>query len=124
MSAKPAQHFTSSPNGSLYGMVVKAKAGEFTLVRTVSGLRTGAQAVPKGALQQTLYRLPCGHVLLYDGHLQLILRSYGLKAFRCVALEVRRLFGNLRYSCLFSYLINFQENSEYPERSSRIRWNR
>jgi hypothetical protein len=42
----------------------------------------------------------------------------------CSRVHMRWLFGNLRYSRLFSYLINFQENSEYPERSSRIRWNR
>jgi len=40
VSAKPAKHFTSSPGGSLYGMVVKAKANELNLARTVWGLRT------------------------------------------------------------------------------------
>jgi replication initiation protein RepC len=39
VSAKPAEHFTSSPGGYFYGMVAKAKAGELNLARTVWGLR-------------------------------------------------------------------------------------
>jgi replication initiation protein RepC len=41
VSAKPAEHFTSSPGGYFHGMVAKAKAGELNLARTVWGLRTG-----------------------------------------------------------------------------------
>jgi replication initiation protein RepC len=39
VSAKPAGHFRSSPGGYFHGMVVKAKAGELNLVRTIWGLR-------------------------------------------------------------------------------------
>ena len=46
VSAKPAEHFTSSPGGYFRGMVAKAKAGELNLARTVWGLRSGGQ--PKG----------------------------------------------------------------------------
>ena len=37
--AKPAGHFRSSPGGYFYGMVVKAKAGELNLARTIWGMR-------------------------------------------------------------------------------------
>jgi replication initiation protein RepC len=39
VSAKPADHFRSSPGGYFHGMVVKAKAGELNLARTIWGLR-------------------------------------------------------------------------------------
>ena len=39
VSAKPAEHFRTSPGGYFHGMVVKAKAGELNLVRTIWGLR-------------------------------------------------------------------------------------
>jgi replication initiation protein RepC len=39
VSAKPADHFRSSPGGYFYGMVAKAKAGELNLARTIWGLR-------------------------------------------------------------------------------------
>ncbi len=39
VSAKPAGHFRSSPGGYFHGMVVKAKAGELNLARTIWGLR-------------------------------------------------------------------------------------
>lgn len=35
VSAKPAEHFTSSPGGYFHGMVAKAKAGELNLARTI-----------------------------------------------------------------------------------------
>jgi replication initiation protein RepC len=42
VSAKPAEHFRSSPGGYFHGMVAKAKAGELNLGRTIWGLRTVA----------------------------------------------------------------------------------
>ena len=39
VSAKPAEHFRSTPGGYFHGMVTKAKAGELNLARTVWGLR-------------------------------------------------------------------------------------
>jgi replication initiation protein RepC len=42
VSAKPAEHFRSSPGGYFHGMVAKAKAGELNLGRTIWGLRTTA----------------------------------------------------------------------------------
>jgi len=42
VSAKPAEHFRSTPGGYFNGMVVKAKAGELNLDRTVWGLRQAA----------------------------------------------------------------------------------
>jgi replication initiation protein RepC len=39
VSAKPMEHFRSSPGGYFHGMVAKAKAGELNLVRTIWGLR-------------------------------------------------------------------------------------
>jgi len=44
VSAKPAAHFTASPGGYFHGMVVKAKAGELNLSRTVWGLRSGLKS--------------------------------------------------------------------------------
>jgi len=41
--AKPAELFTSSPDGSLYGMVVKAKADGLNLACTIWGLRMGGR---------------------------------------------------------------------------------
>ena len=43
VSAKPAEHFTSSAGGYFHGMVTKAKAGQLNLARTVWGLRTGGK---------------------------------------------------------------------------------
>src|SRR5262249_55420430 len=48
VSAKPAEHFTSSPGGYFYGMVAKAKAGELNLARTVWGLRRGNRREGEG----------------------------------------------------------------------------
>jgi replication initiation protein RepC len=39
VSAKPAEHFRSTPGGYFHGMVAKAKAGELNLARTIWGLR-------------------------------------------------------------------------------------
>jgi replication initiation protein RepC len=52
VSAKPAEHFTSSPGGYFHGMVTKAKAGELNLARTVWGLRAGGKPGGKGRVQQ------------------------------------------------------------------------
>jgi replication initiation protein RepC len=50
VSAKPAEHFRSTPGGYFNGMVAKAKAGELNLARTVWGLRqkpsSGAKTFP------------------------------------------------------------------------------
>jgi len=43
VSAKPAEHFRSSPGGYFHGMVAKAKAGELNLARTIWGLRDGGR---------------------------------------------------------------------------------
>ena len=48
VSAKPAEHFTSSPGGYFYGMVAKAKVGELNLARTVWGLRLGGRREGEG----------------------------------------------------------------------------
>ena len=45
VSAKPAEHFRTSPGGYFHGMVTKAKAGELNLARTIWGLR--AATAPK-----------------------------------------------------------------------------
>jgi replication initiation protein RepC len=39
VSAKPETHFRSTPGGYFHGMVMKAKAGDLNLARTVWGLR-------------------------------------------------------------------------------------
>jgi replication initiation protein RepC len=39
VSAKPAEHFTTSPGSYFYGMVTRAKAGNLNLARTIWGLR-------------------------------------------------------------------------------------
>jgi hypothetical protein len=41
VSAKPTEHFRSTPGGYFHGMVAKAKAGELNLGRTIWGLRGG-----------------------------------------------------------------------------------
>jgi replication initiation protein RepC len=41
VSAKPAEHFRSTPGGYFHGMVAKAKTGELNLARTIWGLRGG-----------------------------------------------------------------------------------
>ncbi|WP_317629053.1 replication initiation protein RepC [Defluviicoccus vanus] len=39
VSAKPAEHFRTTPGGYFHGMVAKAKTGELHLNRTIWGLR-------------------------------------------------------------------------------------
>jgi replication initiation protein RepC len=39
VSAKPPDHFRSTPGGYFHGMVAKAKTGELNLARTIWGLR-------------------------------------------------------------------------------------
>jgi len=46
VSAKPAEHFRSTPSGYFHGMVAKAKAGELNLARTIWGLRQAAASKP------------------------------------------------------------------------------
>lgn len=44
VSAKPAEHFTSTPGGYFNGMVARAKAGTLNLSRTIWGLRDRKEA--------------------------------------------------------------------------------
>jgi replication initiation protein RepC len=44
VSARPPEHFRTSPGGYFHGMVAKAKAGELNLVRTIWGLRQAKAA--------------------------------------------------------------------------------
>jgi replication initiation protein RepC len=46
VSAKPEEHFRSTPGGYFHGMVAKAKTGELNLGRTIWGLRQAAAAKP------------------------------------------------------------------------------
>ena len=48
VSAKPAEHFRTSPGGYFHGMVAKAKAGELNLARTIWGLRAAVAPQPPG----------------------------------------------------------------------------
>jgi replication initiation protein RepC len=48
VSAKPAGHFRSSQGGYFHGMVVKAKAGELNLARTIWGLRARDRKAGEG----------------------------------------------------------------------------
>ena len=50
VSAKPAEHFTSSAGGYFHGMVAKAKAGQLNLARTVWGLKTARASERDGVL--------------------------------------------------------------------------
>ena len=47
VSAKPAEHFRSTPGGYFHGMVAKAKAGELNLGRTIWGLRQAVAPKPR-----------------------------------------------------------------------------
>jgi replication initiation protein RepC len=47
VSAKPPEHFRSTPGGYFHGMVAKAKAGELNLVRTIWGLRHAMAPRPR-----------------------------------------------------------------------------
>ena len=61
VSAKPAEHFRTSPGGYFHGMVAKAKAGELNLVQTIWGLRQAKAArlrgTPVGAAELARPRL-------------------------------------------------------------------
>ena len=46
VSAKPAEHFRTSPGGYYRGMVNKARAGELNLARTVWGIRSAGEKRP------------------------------------------------------------------------------
>jgi replication initiation protein RepC len=46
VSAKPAEHFRSSPGGYFHGMVARAKTGELNLARTIWGLRQAGAPKP------------------------------------------------------------------------------
>jgi replication initiation protein RepC len=48
VSAKPAEHFTTTPGGYFNGMVARAKAGTLNLSRTIWGLRSNQQAGKEG----------------------------------------------------------------------------
>jgi replication initiation protein RepC len=58
VSAKPPEHFRSTPGGYFYGMVVKAKAGELNLARTIWGLRQAAAPKPRSDSSQPTLPLP------------------------------------------------------------------
>ena len=62
VSAKPAEHFRSTPGGYFHGMVAKAKAGELNLARTIWGLRAAAAPKPTRRLagQGACPRRPSG----------------------------------------------------------------
>ncbi len=47
VSAKPAEHFRSTPGGYFHGMVAKAKSGQLNLARTIWGLRQTAALKPR-----------------------------------------------------------------------------
>jgi replication initiation protein RepC len=49
VSAKPAEHFRTSPGGYFHGMVAKARAGELNLGRTIWGLRQARVARERAA---------------------------------------------------------------------------
>jgi replication initiation protein RepC len=49
VSAKPAEHFRSTPGGYFHGMVAKAKTGELNLGRTIWGLRQAVAPKSRGA---------------------------------------------------------------------------
>jgi replication initiation protein RepC len=48
VSAKPAEHFTTSPGSYFYGMVERAKTGNLNLARTIWGIRSGGKPAGKG----------------------------------------------------------------------------
>jgi replication initiation protein RepC len=47
VSAKPVEHFRSTPGGYFHGMVAKAKAGELNLARTIWGWRQATAPKPR-----------------------------------------------------------------------------
>jgi replication initiation protein RepC len=48
VSAKPAEHFRSSPGSYFFGMVERAKTGELNLARTIWGIRSAERQAEKG----------------------------------------------------------------------------
>jgi replication initiation protein RepC len=52
VSAKPAEHFTTSPGSYFFGMVTRAQAGELNLSRTIWGIRSGTKTAGKGRPQR------------------------------------------------------------------------
>ncbi|MCF3948267.1 plasmid replication protein RepC [Acidiphilium iwatense] len=46
VSAKPVEHFRSTPGGYFHGMVAKARAGNLNLSRTIWGMRAGSPDYP------------------------------------------------------------------------------
>ena len=48
VSARPAEHFRTSPGGYFHGMVIKAKAGHLNLDRTIWGMRRANAPRPSG----------------------------------------------------------------------------
>jgi replication initiation protein RepC len=58
VSAKPADHFRTTPGGYFFGMVAKAKAGDLHLIRTIWALRDGAN--PSGHRSRGTAALPSG----------------------------------------------------------------
>ena len=46
-SAKPAEHFRSTPGSYFHGMVAKAKTGEPNLARTIWGLQQAMVPQPR-----------------------------------------------------------------------------
>src|SRR4051794_41923265 len=48
VSARPVEHFRTSPGGYFHGMVGKAKAGKLNLVRTIWGLRQAKATKERG----------------------------------------------------------------------------
>jgi replication initiation protein RepC len=60
VSAKPANHFRTTPGGYFFGMVAKAKAGELNLARTIWGLR--ARRSGQGRGPDDRHRLAAGSV--------------------------------------------------------------
>jgi replication initiation protein RepC len=59
VSAKPPNHFRSSPGGYFHGMVTKAKTGELNLARTIWGLRARDRRAENGRPPRQL-GLPAG----------------------------------------------------------------
>ena len=47
VSAKPLDHFRSTPGGYFHGLIAKAKIGELHLARTIWGMRGAGERHPK-----------------------------------------------------------------------------
>jgi replication initiation protein RepC len=55
VSAKPANHFRTSPGGYFHGMVAKAKAGQLNLAQTIWGLRTRAKQTENSSTRRQVH---------------------------------------------------------------------